>query len=197
MRICFFGESFVVGFGDPTCQGWVGRLCAATIARGDALTVYNCGIRRATSTLIHDHWLGEATPRLPSEHRGAVVFSYGANDSRIEHGRPVVPFQQQMDNTRALLITATNRWPTLMVGPPQPRDGNRDHDAAMRSQGMKQICDDLEVPFFDTAAVDLTPWYAEAAAGDGAHPGAGGYGALAAHLDSWSAWRQLVEKLRG
>ena len=196
MRICFFGESFVNGFGDPTYQGWVGRLCAMALAQGYPLTAYNCGVRRATSDLIHDHFLGEAERRLPPEHHGGVVFSYGANDSRLEHGHPVVPFQRQMDNTRALLVAATNRWPALMVAPPQPRDGQRDSDADARSQGMKGVCAELGVPFFDTGAADLGPWYAEAAAGDGAHPGAGGYGALAALVDSWSAWRRLLDQLR-
>lgn len=27
MRICFIGDSFVNGTGDPECLGWAGRIC--------------------------------------------------------------------------------------------------------------------------------------------------------------------------
>lgn len=40
--VCFVGDSFVAGFGDPEHRGWVGR-----VAAGSAATVYNLGIRRA------------------------------------------------------------------------------------------------------------------------------------------------------
>ncbi len=61
------------------------------------------------------------------------------------------------------------------------------------------ICEQLGVPFLDafTPSATFRHWRAEAAAGDGAHPGAGGYGELAALVDEWPAWRKLVESLRG
>ncbi len=80
MRICFFEDSFVNGFGDPRYQGWVGRVCEMARARGDDITAYNCGIRRATSDDVNAIWLAEATARLPTDHNAAVFFSFGAND---------------------------------------------------------------------------------------------------------------------
>jgi acyl-CoA thioesterase-1 len=81
MRICFFGESFVNGYGDPDGFGWVGRLCNGAREAGHDLTVYNCGIRGATSDVIHATWLREAEPRLSPVPDAAIVFSYGLNDS--------------------------------------------------------------------------------------------------------------------
>ena len=38
LRICFVGDSFVAGVGDPLCLGWPGRLAARTFADGQPLT---------------------------------------------------------------------------------------------------------------------------------------------------------------
>ncbi len=65
LRICFIGDSFVNGTGDPTCLGWTGRICAAAIARGHDVTHYNLGIRRQTSTDIQARWQEEVSLRLP------------------------------------------------------------------------------------------------------------------------------------
>jgi lysophospholipase L1-like esterase len=49
VRVCFLGDSFVAGVGDPHCLGWAGRLAALSHARGLLLTVYNLGVRRDTT----------------------------------------------------------------------------------------------------------------------------------------------------
>ena len=50
VRICFFGESFVNGTGDPECLGWTGRICVDANKKGYDITYYNLGVRRETST---------------------------------------------------------------------------------------------------------------------------------------------------
>ena len=45
----------------------------------------------------------------------------------------------------------------------------------------------ITLPNEPIEAVDI--WREEAAAGDGIHPGAGGYAALAGLVDTWPAWR--------
>jgi lysophospholipase L1-like esterase len=49
----------------------------------------------------------------------------------------------------------------------------------------------LGVPFLPVLEALLADpnWIAEARAGDGAHPGAKGYAAMAALVDQWPAWR--------
>src|SRR5579859_6204180 len=80
LRIGFSGDSFVNGFGDPEGLGWVGRVCAAAIARGHTVTNYNGGIRGDTSADVRVRWHKEALRRLPAEQRRSLVFSFGVND---------------------------------------------------------------------------------------------------------------------
>jgi lysophospholipase L1-like esterase len=54
IRICFVGDSFVNGTGDPDCLGWTGRLCASRSRQGRSITYYNLGVRRETSADICD-----------------------------------------------------------------------------------------------------------------------------------------------
>jgi len=56
MRICFVGDSFVNGTGDPEYLGWTGIICAVTRSWGYDITYYNLGIRRETSADILARW---------------------------------------------------------------------------------------------------------------------------------------------
>jgi lysophospholipase L1-like esterase len=198
MRICFFGESYVAGVGDPTTQGWVGRLCADAMSQGHDITLYNCGIRGATSTLVRETWLAEAAARFKPTEKFAVVFSYGTNDCWREGGTAQVLLETQMNNTFAILDEASKRWPTLFVGPPGlPAYADhtlREDDHAARCDLTKALCAELNVPYFDTLAVydSFKQWHAEAEKGDGAHPGAGGYAEMAAAISLWDAWKKLL-----
>jgi hypothetical protein len=51
VRICFVGESFVNGTGDPECLGWTGRICVGANKKGYDITYYNLGVRRETSVI--------------------------------------------------------------------------------------------------------------------------------------------------
>ncbi|MGA7119410.1 MAG: GDSL-type esterase/lipase family protein [Polyangiaceae bacterium] len=90
VRICFFGDSFVNGTGDDDGLGWVGRVVARARQGGRDVTAYNLGIRRDTSADVAARWMREARPRLPHEHDGRLVFSFGANDctANREDGSP-------------------------------------------------------------------------------------------------------------
>lgn len=198
MRVCFFGDSFVNGYGDPDYQGWVGRLCRSARSQGHDVTAYNCGVRRATSEDVKASWLTEATARLCPEAFGAVIFSFGANDRVLENGQPRVAPHRVLENTRAILSAAVARWPTLFIASPRPMGGDTGGAAAAQVNGIKEICDAQSVPLFDTftASASFTHWQAEAMAGDGVHPGARGYEELARLLDVWPPWRVLLQKAR-
>lgn len=62
IRICFFGDSFTAGTGDPDYLGWSGRVCRA--AQHPSLTHYNLGIRGNTSLQIEERWQAEAILRF-------------------------------------------------------------------------------------------------------------------------------------
>lgn len=191
LRICFFGDSFVNGTGDPAMLGWVGRACAAARAGGAELTAYNLGIRRDTSADVRARWRDEARRRLPPGVNGRLVFSFGANDSVIEGDRPRVDPVVSAENLRNILIQANQLAPVLMVGPPPLGDSIRQASLAALCASFAAVCHEMSVPYLPvlTRLTDSRVWLQEAAQGDGAHPGAGGYQALADLVVGWSAWQ--------
>ena len=192
IRLCFFGDSFVNGLGDPDGLGWAGRLCAAEIQAGSRdLTCYNLGIRRETSRELRARWREEAARRLPDWMEGRLVFSFGANDATVEDGRVRVPAGETRTNCRAILGEARRLCPILMVGPPPLPDPAHDAHLSALSAELAVVCTDLGVSYLDVwRPLTASGRFArEAAAGDGAHPGAEGYTEFAALVRAWPAWR--------
>ena len=74
VRICFVGESFVNGTGDPECLGWAGRICVDANKKGYDITYYNLGVRRETSAELKNRWQREVYYRLPKEAESGGVF---------------------------------------------------------------------------------------------------------------------------
>jgi len=193
MRICFFGDSFVAGVGDDACLGWPGRLCAAARHAGHDVTPYNLGIRRETSADIAMRWRAEARPRLPDGMDGRLIFAFGANDcTRGEGDEPRVAPDRTLVHLETILARAVRWRPTLMIGPlPVSDDPVIDERIRSLSEAFGPLCVRLEVPYlsvFENVAA-CAPWTREAAAGDGTHPNASGYAALAAIIEAWGPWR--------
>ncbi len=191
MRICFFGDSIVNGTGDPDCLGWVGRVCVAARQRGVDVTSYNLGIRRDTSADILGRWRREAELRLPAEHARRLVFSFGVNDCVLESGACRVPPAQTIANARAILNAAAACAPALMIGPTPIAEADVNARVRELIPALSAACRELGVPFldvFDRLEASST-WMREIAQGDGAHPGRGGYEALAALVNDWPEWR--------
>lgn len=191
MRICFLGDSFVNGTGDPDCLGWVGRVCASARRQGRDLTSYNLGVRRETSADIAARWREEVARRLPAGIDGRLVFSFGVNDTTPEGGRPRVPLLASLANARAMLGEAAGQYPTLMVGPPPVAAPELNLPIARLSAGFAVVCAEIGVPYLDihTPLSSSPVWMGEVALGDGSHPGAGGYALLAGEVQRWAAWR--------
>ena len=91
LPVCFIGDSFVAGVGDPQHLRWAGRLAARSWRAGRPLTAYNLGVRRQTSRDISHRWLSECQQRLPTTADGRVVFSFGVNDTTKDGTGPRVP----------------------------------------------------------------------------------------------------------
>lgn len=196
MRICFIGDSFVNGTGDDTCLGWVGRLCAFARAAGHDLTVYNLGIRRDTSADVAARWRREAEARLPDGRDGRLVFSFGANDCTPDEDEGVrVTVSDALANAEAILSAARAWRPTLMVGPLPVGEPPTDARIAALSRDLGALCARLDVPYLDVFAAMAAcgAWRREAAQGDGTHPNAGGYSALADLIGGWAAWRAWLD----
>ncbi|MFN8635601.1 MAG: GDSL-type esterase/lipase family protein [Chloroflexota bacterium] len=191
IRICFIGDSFTQGTGDELYLGWPGRVCASARARGHAVTSYNLGIRRETTTDIRARWRAEVTPRLVAGVDGRIVFSFGANDATIEDDQWRVPAALSVENLRAMLARATLSHSVLVVGPPPAPEPDRTERHAELASRYAQACAAFGVPFLDVLEPlkSAEGWWEEVAAGDGIHPGRRGYDALAALVEAWPAWR--------
>ena len=189
MRICFVGDSMVNGTGDPAYLGWTGRVLRHERTRRPELTGYNLGIRRDTSGQILARWREEVTRRLPAEIEGRAVFSFGVNDAVQE-----VDPKQSLAHAEAILDDARARWPVFMVGlvpivPDDARERSRKLDAAFA-----ELCVRLGITYLSVfdGLMQTATWLDEARAGDGAHPGAGGYARLAQLVLASAAWRRWM-----
>ena len=193
VRICFVGDSFVNGTGDPECLGWTGRICVNANKKGYDITYYNLGIRRDTSTDIANRWLQEVSLRLPKEYDGRIVFSFGLNDTTVENGKTRVEFTKSIENTYKILSEAKQLYPVLMVGPApyvDTEDNQRKQRTADLSKQFAHVCHELNVPYLDVFSIleKSNIWIDEAEANDGAHPRAGGYAEFAQMVENWEAW---------
>ena len=183
-RILFFGDSFVAGVGDPAGLGWVGRIVAAAFAAGRPLTAYNLGVRRDTTLDVAARWEAEARARMgagDADH--GVVFGLGVNDTTEEDGRVRVAPGSALDALGQMIDTALGLGlRVLVVGPPPAGEPAQDARVGALSQRFAELASSRGVAFIETAKPllrDAPQWAREAAAGDGSHPGAGGYEALA------------------
>ncbi|MGK8502442.1 DUF459 domain-containing protein [Nocardia asiatica] len=192
LRVCFVGDSFVAGVGDPRCLGWAGRLASAAHARGVPLTAYNLGVRRQTSAEILARFRAECAPRLPEGVDAGVVLSFGVNDAMHENGGPRVTPEESVANLSELLARAAERgWRVLLVAPPPIADDEHNARIAALDARFARVCAAADVPYAPVhQPLRGNPvWSAEVRAGDGAHPAAAGYDEMAALIaPHWHAW---------
>ncbi|WP_054815363.1 GDSL-type esterase/lipase family protein [Nocardia arizonensis] len=192
LRICCVGDSYVAGVGDPECRGWTGRLAVEAAAAGLAPTVYNLGVRRQTSVDVLRRFLPECEQRLPASRSAGVVLAVGANDATHENGGPRVLPEVTVEALTVMLGEAAARgWRTLVVGPPPLADPAHTARTADLDRRFAELCAAQAVPYVgihESLCANPT-WTREVAAGDGAHPGAAGYEALAELVrPRWRRW---------
>ncbi|MBU7587483.1 MAG: lipase [Nostoc sp. TH1S01] len=190
VRICFLGESFVNGTGDPECLGWTGRICVNANKKGYDITYYNLGVRRETSTELKNRWLREVTYRLPKEYDGRVVFSFGVNDTTIENGKTRVAIADSLNNIRDILSAAKQLYPVLMISPPPCTDAEQNRRIENLGQEFALVCQQLDVPYLNVFSILIKSniWLEEAKNYDGAHPRAAGYAEFTQIVDNWDVW---------
>ncbi|RBY88410.1 GDSL-type esterase/lipase family protein [Blastococcus sp. TF02A-26] len=192
LRVCFVGDSFVAGVGDPEHLGWTGRLAAASEGAGLPLTRYVLGVRRQTSAEIAARWAAECAPRLTGDWEARVVLSMGVNDTTEEDGARRLDLARSVAALGEVLDGAATRgWPVLVVGPPAVADEDHNERTAALDDRFARTCTDRGVPYVPvvrTLVADPT-WMRQVAAGDGAHPGAAGYALLADLVrPHWQEW---------
>lgn len=190
VRICFVGDSFVNGTGDPEKMGWAGRLCAMSTAKIHDITYYNLGVRRNTSADVKKRWQQECQARLPEASENMVVFSVGVNDTVIEHGQQRVKQSQSIENARQFLSMAQQQYAVAMIGPPPIDDLAQNARIKELDAAFQVLCHDLSIPYLSVFSRLLAApiWLKEVSSNDGAHPRSAGYAFFARLVKAWSDW---------
>jgi len=192
LRVCFLGDSFTLGTGDDDGLGWVGRVHAAERGRGVDLTAYNLGIRGQTGAEIAARAPREVGERLAGKgDRRAVVIAFGTNDIRLD---------RSVDETGSALERIIG-WATgqgyavFVMGSPHAAEPELDALRALRNVHLEEACRRLDVPFLDVRerVADWSAWHRGAMEGDGIHPSAEGYAAVAAVFAAWGPWRRWLD----
>ncbi len=199
-RILFFGDSFVAGAGDPTGLGWVGRVVAAAHDAGRPITAYNLGIRGDSSADVAARFEAELAARTRNTAAGyGVVLGFGANDMLVEDNRlRVAPGRSVGMLNRLIDLTQAAGHGVLVVGPPPVGEPAEDERIRELSSQYAHVVTHRNLRYVETARVlsahDV--WRSEAAAGDGSHPAAGGYAALAEIVRA-AGWTDWIDGLGG
>ena len=190
MRICYIGDSFVNGTGDPGKLGWTGRLSAISQNKDLDITHYNLGVRRESSEDILKRWESECQARLPKTSQNKVVFSFGVNDTVIENGHRRVSLEKSVENARSILLDASKKYNVIMIGMPPVDDD--EHNKRIKELDLKfqDLCKELGIPYlsiFNKLYHDAI-WREETTMNDGAHPKDKGYEILASFIKNWHSW---------
>jgi lysophospholipase L1-like esterase len=190
IRICFIGDSFVNGTGDPEYLGWVGRLCSLSQTNEIELTHYNLGVRGDTSENIKQRWESECNRRLAAHADNRLVFSFGVNDTTIENGQLRVSTQNSIQNTNDILVKAAEKYNVIMIGPPPVDNQAQNERIKNLDAAFQSLSDKLKLPYLPVfnALLNTPAWLKEVSANDGAHPKSAGYRALAQLVKAWDHW---------
>lgn len=187
-RVCFVGDSYVAGVGDPEHRGWVGRVVAGSYRAGRPVTAYNLGVRRDTSEDVRRRLPAETAARWVAGCDNRLVVSVGVNDTTEVDGAVRVAPERSVANLHAIADDMAARGvPLLVVGPP-PVAGAEQND---RIEALDALFDEAVFPYvsvFGALAIERD-WMRAVSLGDGAHPGAEGYALLSELvLPAWEDW---------
>jgi acyl-CoA thioesterase I len=187
-RVCFIGDSYVAGVGDPEHWGWVSRVVAESHRDGCPVTAYNLGVRMDTSEDVRRRLSAETAARWVAGCDNRLVVSFGVNDMTEVDGAVRVAPERSVANLRGIAEHAGAQGvPLLVVGPPPVAD----RDQNDRIEALDERFAEEVFPYVSVfGALHLErDWMRAVALGDGAHPGAEGYALLAELvLPAWEDW---------
>ncbi len=190
VRICYIGDSFINGTGDPEKLGWTGRLSAKSQNNEIDITHYNLGIRRETSADILKRWEAECQARLPEISENKVIFSFGVNDTVIENGQKRVSLKDSISNAKNMLSMASKKYDVIMIGMPPINDDEQNKIIKELDETYQTLCNKLNIPYLSIyeRLINDKIWQDEVSSNDGAHPRDRGYELLANYIKGWSSW---------
>ena len=189
--LAFLGDSFVVGAGDPKGQGWVTRVIARSQAPEADLTVYNLGVRGATSSDVLHRFRSEVPPRFEDRAEKRLIVSVGTDDVRT--GMSVA--RHRLNLATVLDEAASSNVSAFVLSPPPGPDAAANALLEVFVDAQADVCSRRGVPFVDAYRPLLghDQWESDlAAATIPGHPGQAGYG-LIAWLVLNGGWREWLD----
>ncbi|TWF78235.1 lysophospholipase L1-like esterase [Pseudonocardia hierapolitana] len=190
-RVCFAGDSYVAGVGDPEHRGWVGRVVAQSYRGGRPVTAYNLGVRRDTSEDVRRRLPAETGARWVAGCDNRLVVSFGVNDTTEVDGAVRVTPERSVAHLRGIAEDAVAQGvPLLVVGPPPVAEPDQNERIEALDGLFAGSADGVftYVSVFGALRVERD-WMRAVAIGDGAHPGAEGYRLLAELVrPAWEDW---------
>lgn len=189
--LCFVGDSYVSGAGDPKALGWVSRVVART-SHGDAhLASYNLGVGGETSTDVLARWRTETEPRWLRANERRLIVGFGTND--VLQGMTTA--RSRLNLANILDDASTTGIASFVVGPPPTADHELNQRLEVLVDAQADVCARRRITYVDTFRPLLghDQWQSDLASGDGQHPGQAGYGLIAwlvLHA-GWQDWLQL------
>lgn len=189
--LCFVGDGFVAGYGDPKALGWVSRVVGRTDRQGADLTSYNLGVRGSSSADTMSRWRAECTSRWEGRGERRLVIGVGAEDV----AQDVTMARSRLNLANILDEASSTGIASFVVGPTPTLDAEVNARLRVLSEAQADVCGRRRVPFVDcfTPLVDHDQWQSDLAAGDTVHPGQAGYGLIAWLVlnGGWVRWLQL------
>jgi lysophospholipase L1-like esterase len=202
------GASNVEGVGDEERRGWAGRLTVMEPAKDSKIGFFNLGVGGDTTAMIRARWKAEIAARITPERDGAIVMSFGLNDTAEVVGQGLrLPMRETIENVRAVAQEARDWKPMIWVGPtpvdesmmPLRRPGIEYSFTNARlvalNDSYAEIADKLKIPYMDL----LSPLMADARYTeslrkvDGLHPSGSGYQIIADMIAGWTPWRAFFD----
>ncbi|ANS78672.1 Lipolytic enzyme, G-D-S-L [Serinicoccus hydrothermalis] len=192
--LCFVGDGFVAGYGDPKALGWVNRVVGRTdlaADEGGSLTSYNLGVRGASSADVMARWRAECPARWAGRSERRLVIGVGAED--VAQG--VTTARSRLNLANVLDEASSTGIATFVVGPTPTLDAEVNGKLQVLADALADVCARRGVPYVDCFAPLLShdQWQSDLAAGDTVHPGQAGYGLMAWLVlnGGWTRWLQL------
>ena len=193
--LCFVGDGFVAGYGDPKALGWVSRVVGRTPLGEDAeLSSYNLGVRGSSSADAMVRWRAECPPRWAGRGERRLVVGVGAED--VAQG--ITTARSRLNLANILDEASSTGVGTFVVGPTPTLDAEVNAKLQVLADAQADVCARRGVPFVDCFAPlqSHDQWQSDLAAGDTVHPGQAGYGLIAWLVlnGGWPQWLGLGER---
>ena len=189
--VCFVGDEYVAGLGDPKALGWVSRVVARTPHAGVDLAAYNLGVRGDSSTEVLARWQQESEPRWRTANERRLVIGFGAGDIEqdLSTARSRLNLANILDDASSAAIA------TFVVGPAPTQDNEFNERLQVLVDAQADVCSRRGVTYVDCFRPLLghDQWQSDLAASPDGLPGQAGYGLIAwlvLHA-AWQSWLDL------